>query len=209
MKLTVHRLFWIKTWICAAVGLTVAVAIHFALIQPSILLVIQRDEAETSLKEQEESYQRSLRILHSIESDIEGTETRLAELGGAPPPENRKDIIVAQLTNLAVEDGITVEQFTPLDTLEASDHRAFYVQFTGQGSYAAWHRYLRRIEEEHDFVDITHMTLSRSSRNANPVCLIQWSCRINTQRGDEEFSSDRIGGQATRPLQPGEVQRVQ
>lgn len=192
MPLNQTHLFWAKVWLSVLAGVAVTGIMYALLIHPSVVLVAQRESAREARTSAEQDYLRAVSALKSIQTRILDKSGRLEALGGSPPPETQEDIIVTSLTNMAVMDGITIEQFAPLDTLDAEDHRAFFVQFMGSGKFTDLYRYLKRVESQVDFVDITHLSISRSTRHPEDTCLIQWSCRINTQKISNESKVQRV-----------------
>lgn len=195
MRLNRNHLFWARVWLCVGAAISLAVCVYAALIHPSVVLVLHREESELQRQTAEMDYLDAVSELETIQARIEKKRQRLETLGGAPPLETREDIVVTHLTNLAVSDGISIEQFAPLDSIDAENHRAFFVQFKAHGDFGSFYRFLKRIETQVDFVDITHLSVTRVARLDESPCMIEWSCRINTRRVTDGHGRARETGE--------------
>ena len=173
-----------KEWAGLAGGLLVAGVIHALLIHPSLELFADLDRARTAKAEAENRLAQTHASFDRLHHEIANAKKRLAELGGPPPHAREKDLQVARLTTLARRCGITIDQYTPVDTVDNGDYRAFFVQFAGRGDFKSIWRYLDRIESEIDFVDLTHFTISSTPTGSAGVCSVSWSCQINGMRTD-------------------------
>ncbi|MHC4441810.1 MAG: hypothetical protein ACYTBZ_01790 [Planctomycetota bacterium] len=171
-----------KEWICIAAGLFLAGVIYTVMIHPSLQLFADlekaRDQKYQATKELDETQAR----LDELEKLILTAKKKLADVGGSPPTEYEKDALIAQLTGLAGESQIIIDRYSPIDTIEETDHRAFFVQFVGRGSFDSFKRYFTKVETRTDYIDVTHFTVTADNKNDSSGCLLTWSCRINGMR---------------------------
>jgi hypothetical protein len=192
-------------WVVLATGVVLAVMIYGVWIHPSLELVARLDEAREARTEADEALEQAHATFQRLQQRIRANRDRLEEMGGTPPPESQRDFQIARLTALAGLCDLAIDQYVPVDSVVASDHLAFHVQFIGRGSFAAIQEYFRRVETEVDFVDITHFSIN-SANSANPVneestaeALASWSCRINTSKPDAHAELSHAGSQTDSP----------
>lgn len=200
MKLRVDNILKPREWICLASGLVAAGAIYALMIHPSLQLHAELDRARAVKKGAQEELERVSTELQHVQHRIFEDKKRLAELGGSPPSAREKDLQIARLTRLARMCNVTIDQYSPIDTVEEEDHLAFFVQFTGRGAFSAVQRYLNRVESEIDFVDVTHFSITSAPEAAAPVCFLSLSCRINGMRTETVEPGRSVQRQAAGPV---------
>ena len=179
MKLRFDNILKPKEWIGLAAGLLVAGGLYFVLIHPSLQSYAELEHARTARRQAEQELERTRTTFEQTRQRIAEAKQQLEELGGSPPRADEMDLQVARLTALAARCRVTLDQYSPIDTVDETDHRAFFVQFTGRGHFAAVQQLFSRIESEIDFVDVTHFTITSVGNEATPICFVGWSCRIN------------------------------
>jgi hypothetical protein len=185
-------------WLILTAALLLAGSIYALLIQPSLDLI---GSAETARRQKEEAEQQLASITEAYEHLQRRLKTegnRLVELGGAPPSARENDRQVARLTSLAQRLLITIDRYQPISTVDQSDHRAFFVEFTGRGSFPALQQYFREIECNVDFVDVTNFSFTSIENQEPPMCLATWSCRINGMHFDDTARPSNPPGEAKR-----------
>ncbi len=198
MKLRLNEMLKPKEWIGLTVGLVAAGAIYFLLIEPSLDLGSRREEAAAAQKKAESELGRLQGQFQNLQQRVVDARKRLSESGGSPPPADKKDFQIARINALAELCKITVDQYVPLGTVEEVDHQAVFLQFTGRGDFASIREYFSRLESQIDFVDVTHFALTSVVKENSPVCLVNWSCRINGVRPDPASTPPAPGPQAAR-----------
>lgn len=189
MKRQLNTLLTPAEWLAVAVWVLLALGIYATLLSPSLRTAAGRDEIAERKTAAVNELLRTRQSLEAIQGQIEADREELERLGGAPPTQERKDLIIARLAAMADAAGLAVEQYTPIDTIEETDHLAFYVQFSAHGTFPGIRDYFRSVETEIDFVDVTHFTITATPRGRDGGCLIQWSCRVNVLRPDVAPSS--------------------
>ncbi|HOW72016.1 MAG TPA: GspMb/PilO family protein [Phycisphaerae bacterium] len=115
-------------------------------------------------------------------AEADAARRQLASIGGGLPGANQVERYLAHVTALASAQGITVDSLVPTPLREREDHREIQVQFTGRGTFPAFHRLLRGIERELDYADVTHLSVSTLGSSDGPDCQMEWSLRIRTSR---------------------------
>jgi len=179
MKLLLDRTLKPKEWICLAAGLMAAGVLYAVLIHPSLRSFAELEQARVAKTKAEEELERFRTEFEDLQRQIAEGKKQLTELGGSPPHVSEKDLQIARITALARRCRISIDQYSPIDTIDETDHRAFFVQFIGRGEFASIQQYFNGIESDIEFVDVTHFTLSSVPNDASPVCFVTWCCRIN------------------------------
>jgi hypothetical protein len=169
-------------WVGLAAGAALAVTIYAALIHPSLQLMGleteaagRRTAADRELAQLRNQYQQ---LIDAVALD----RRRLKEIGGSPPLSSQKDRQIARVTALAKDCSVMVDQYSPIETVEQEDHEAVLLQFSGRAGYSAVRDYLRRLESEIDFVDITHFSIAKAPKEGVDECRLSWSVRVNGMR---------------------------
>jgi len=194
MKLAKQHILKPKEIISLISALVLAGLIYAAMIHPSMRLFSDLDKARLAKEKASKELDQIRQQQHELENSIIEQKKRLASLGGSPPTDKEKDALMARLTKLAEEEcQITIDRCAPMDTLIEDDHRAFFMEFTGRGSFSALKQYFRRMEKEIDFVDVTHFSITVKRPDISPECMFAWSCRINGMRVDT-IPSDQLAG---------------
>ncbi len=184
MKVRLDNILTPKEGATLAGGLLAAGLIYGLLIHPSLQLFADLDQAREAKHEAKSELEQAHAKFELLERQITNARKKLAELGGPPPHENEKDRQIARLTTLAHGCGVTIDQYSPIDTVDDGDYRAFFVQFVGRGEFKSIQEYFGRIESEIDFVDLTHFTISPGPAGPQGLCSVAWSCQINGMRTD-------------------------
>ncbi len=199
MRIEGLQLLRTNEWLSLAAGLTAAGMLYLFLIHPSL-----RQHADLELaRAGESSAQKQLRQaeqqLDRLRKRIVEREKELEQLGGSPPLVTQRESQIARVTDLAGACGITIDRYAPLGEAEESDHVAFFVQFSARATFASLCQFLHRLENEIDFVDVTHFSTSPISQKGKGECVLSWSCRINGMR---EVPSSKGSPTPLRPLAP-------
>ena len=184
MKILLGHMLTPREWAGLAGGLVAAGLIYALLVHPSLELFADLDRARLAKTEAEARLEQSHAKFDKLHRQIANAKKRLAELGGPPPHTSEKDFQVARLTTLARRCGITIDQYSPIDTVDNGDYRAFFFQFAGRGDFKSIWQYFDRIESEIDFVDLTHFTISSIPTGSAGACSVAWSSQINGMRTD-------------------------
>jgi hypothetical protein len=199
MKARVPSILKPLEWACLGGWLLCAGILYALLIHPSMKLYSDvnaarsaRDRAEARLDSVSQRYEH-------LQSRIDQARTRLTELGGPPPPISRKDLQITRLTTLAQECGLTIDRYSPLGHLDQGDYGAAFVQFVGHGTFAAIHSFFQRVEDDIDFVDITHLTITAAPMSPDGQCAITWSCQINGMQEPKDKPPTTARDKHTRP----------
>ena len=166
-------------WLILAGGALLLGAVYALLIQPSLESLAEIPRLERKMTLAEEGLARVTNTLQRVEQQIDEDSTALSDMGGAPPLASQKDLQIARLTALASNCNVTINQYVPIDIVDHADHRAFMVEFVGEGSFVDIQRLFNRIESQIDFVDVTHFAIRSANHNEVSDCLVTWSCRIN------------------------------
>jgi hypothetical protein len=202
MKLRIDNPLKASEWLIAACGLLAAVASYTFLIEPSLELFSGREDALFAKDASADDLIKTRNQYQQLQDRIVAARTKLAELGGSPPLASEKDRLISRMTTLASATQLDVDQYSPLDIIEEEDHQGIYIQFAGQGTFAAIESFLQRIETELDFVDVTHFAVTAMPAASPPHCSVRWSCRVNGMRPPAPPSKVK----AARPSQtPKEV----
>jgi len=199
MRVELHRILTPKEWGVTAGGLLAAGLIYALLVRPSLELSTELDKARTAKAEADRVLNQAHLKYERLHRQIARAEEELAELGGAPPRASEKDLQIARLTSLAQVCGITIDQYSPLDTVDDGNYCAFFVQFVGRGDFRSVQSYFERIETELDFVDLTHFTISSSPTDPGGVCSVAWSCQINGTQTDGAEPPQSVHSPSERP----------
>jgi len=185
MKTPIKNIISPKELICIVSGLVLASAIYVAMIHPSLQLFADLDKARHEQDQALQELDKTRAHQQELENRISAAKTRLAEVGGSPPMEYEKDALIARLTALATECGIVIDRYSPIDTIDESDYRAFFVQFTGRGKFTSLKSYFASVEDKMDYIDITHFSISSERKDPSLLSTVSWSCRINGMRISE------------------------
>jgi len=116
-----------------------------------------------------------------IAQQMESTANRLNDQGGGLPGIRQLERHMSHVTSLASAGGVTIDSLTPSPQLDRDDHTDVYVSFTGRGPFLSFLQLLRGIEQQLDFVDVTHFGIVKdeSSRSG---CRLEWSLRMRVKR---------------------------
>ncbi|UCD30566.1 MAG: type 4a pilus biogenesis protein PilO [Planctomycetota bacterium] len=173
-----------KEWICIIAGLSLTVVIYMVTIHPSLQLFADLEKARLEKKKACDELAQTQAHEQQLLKQISQNRKTLAQIGGSPPMEHEKDALIAQLTDLANKCQIVIDRYSPLDTIEKSNHRAYFVQFTGHGGFNSFKQYFKLVENQIDFVDVTHFSITADQNKESAACQMTWSCRINCMRTD-------------------------
>lgn len=182
-------LFRSKEVLATVGGFAASALIYALLIQPSIELNGQYDQALADKTQEEEK----LAGLHSqfqmVQQNIQTHKRHLSEVGGSPPPAGAKDLQIARVTNLANSCDLQVDQYSPIDVWEKKEHQELFLRFSGRGTFESFQKFLQRLEAEIDFVDITHFAISLMVLDGPKICTFNWACRFNGMRKPEPIKA--------------------
>jgi hypothetical protein len=188
-----------REWIAVAAMILGAGVIYGGLVQPSLTASRELAEVRDAKTEATRALDRARTDFDRCRRQIAEGEKLLEEIGGAPPPASAKDALISQMTALARQSSVSIDQYSPLDTVDHDDHLAMYVQFSGRGEFLAIQSYFNRIEAQIEFVDITHFTLTTLRDASAATCLVSWSCRIHGIPDDPADQEHLASANAGRP----------
>ena len=172
-------------WLMLVGAVLMSGAIYAILIQPSVQLIGDGAEARQQKQRAESELAGATEAYEHLHRRIDKGRERLEELGGAPPSARENDRQIGRLTSLAQRWLITIDRYQPIEIVDQSDHRAFFVEFSGRGDFLALQQYFRQIEHDIDFVDVTNFSITYVENHEPPMCLATWSCRINGMHVDD------------------------
>ncbi|GMV98271.1 MAG: hypothetical protein HRF43_09695 [Phycisphaerae bacterium] len=169
-------------WVGLAAALAGGALIYLLLIHPSIrsfaALNFARDTRESAVQELIEVRREHQALVKHIADQ----KRQLESLGGSPPSLADKENQIARITAIAGECQLAIDQYSPIGEVDTDDYSAVYVAFAGRGSFPNIREFLRRIEANLDYVDVTHFTLTSSPNPAaptEPACLLTLSCKLS------------------------------
>jgi hypothetical protein len=113
---------------------------------------------------------------------------QLEREGGGMPLSSVVDQRIAQIAAIAQACGVTIEEVHPQNLPQTAEHLATRIDFRARGSFRGFRRFLRQVEEQMSFLDITHFALSRATAPADGGCQITWSLRMYS-RADEPVAA--------------------
>ena len=129
---------------------------------------------------------RELDTVHAetnrFRAEADASRRQLASIGGGLPSISQIEHYLAQVTAIAAAHQISVDSLVPSPVREREDHRELYVQFTGRGTFPAFHQLLNAIEKDLDYADVTHMSILTRGAAEGEECQLEWSLRIRTSR---------------------------
>lgn len=177
MRFRTIQPFWID-----AVGAVTAVLILVG----GYYLLIRRPMNEGRNLDQTRSecerLSQNLTNLHTqseqLQREVESLRQKLGKVGGGLPKARDIDRYLAQVTSVAEQSGVTVDSMTPLPLRDAGDHQEVYVNFSAHGSYPAFHRLMRGMEQQLEYADVTHFAIHAGDSGNESVCRGTWSLRI-------------------------------
>ncbi len=139
-------------------------------------LATARQECARIQRELTEIQSNRQQIVQRMESDA----SRLKDQGGGLPGIRQLERYMTHVTSLASASGVTIDSLTPSPQLERDDHTDVYVSFTGRGPFLSFHRLLRGIEQQLDYVDVTHFSIVKGE-SAHAGCRLEWSLRLRVK----------------------------
>lgn len=169
-------------WIALGCALLAAAGIYAALIHPSLASVSALDEARAARDAAVKGLDEALRQHQALLARIVDQQLQLEKLGGSPPSLDDQEAQLARMAGIARECRLALDQYSPSGNVDTPDYSASYVQFAGRGAFQQVYDFLRRVEAEMDYVDITHFTLVSAadpSKPAEPGCVLTWSCKLS------------------------------
>lgn len=195
-------------WMSLAGGILVAGACYALLIHPSLQSLADLPRCREDKQAAQHELDQARATLQRTHEQIAEGKTLLSKLGGGPPPASQKDRQIARLTALADRCHVKIMQYVPIDTVEHVDHRAFMVEFVGQGNFVDIQRLFGLVESTVAFVDVTNFAISKVQGDESSQCLVTWACRINGVRPGLKAPALAAGGTGPRDT-PMEVARYE
>jgi len=195
-------------WMSLAGGILVAGACYALLIHPSLQALADLPRCREDKQAVQQELDQARASLQRAQAQITEGKIRLSEMGGGPPSASQKDRQIARLTALADRCHVMIMQYMPIDVVEHVDHRAFMVEFVGQGNFMGIQRLFGLVESSVAFVDVTHFAISRVHADETSQCVVTWTCRINGVRPDLKEAALAAGEPGHRNA-PMEVARYE
>jgi len=190
-----------QEWMSLTGAILVAGACYALLIHPSLQDLADVPRCREEYESVQEQLDRTRDKLQQAQTQIDEGKSCLNQIGGGPPPASEKDRQIARLTALADACRVKIIQYVPIDTVEHVDHRAFMVEFVGQGNFLNIQRLFQQIESTVPFADVTNFSISRVQTDETSQCLVAWTCRINGVRPDMKAAAEL----AAHTLQPVDI----
>ena len=186
LKVDYHLGLHRREWLSLAGGLTVMAAVYVLLIHPSLQALWTIPELRDGRQVTQQELSDIRMKLQQARRQMANDRMTLEKLGGSPPPASQKDLQIARITALADRCAVPINQYTPVETVDFSDHRATIVEFSGQGSFPRIQGLLSRIESEIEFVDVTFFSIKAVKSEEVSECLFVFTCRINGIRPESK-----------------------
>lgn len=201
-----HQLHLLKPyeWLGIAVALVLIGVIYGLLIYPAAASLAELPKLKTARAAAAGQLEDIRRQVQATSNELTTGRLKLDQLGGSPPSASQKDLQIARVTALADKCQVRINQFMPLQSLDAQDHRAVIVEFIGQGSFPDIQRFFAQLESTVDFVDVTHFAVETLNSERTSDCMVTWSCRINTLKPQAAETTSPTGrGSEAKPT-PGQ-----
>ena len=179
MRVRIDNIVRRQEWIALAVGLAVAATIYCLLIQPSMQSFANHDHALAMKREAEQELTETHLKIQALEHKIADGRKQLTALGGTPPSIQQKDERIGELTALASHCGVLIDEYSPIDTLDANDYQSVFIRFTGRAEFQTIHRFFQRAESDLNYLDVTHFSINAVQSPGTPMCQVNWTCRIS------------------------------
>jgi Tfp pilus assembly protein PilO len=161
---------------------------YFLWIAPSLETIRAQAAARVACDAQEMRY-RAARTNHfRVRRTLQDLLDQLEREGGGMPLASVVDQRIAQIAAIAQACGVTIEEVHPQNLPQTAEHLATRIDFRARGSFRGFRRFLRQVEEQMSFLDITHFALSRATAPADGGCQITWSLRMYS-RADEPVAA--------------------
>ena len=179
MKLRLANRLEMREYLVAGIVVMSAAAIYALLVQPSLRLYAEIGQAVSVRDQVLRERERLEQQYELLQQQIASTQVQLDRSGGTPPSASDRDLQVAKVTLLAGECHVGVDEYVPIGAVVQGNCQASFVQFTARATFADCRRFLRRLETELDYIDVTHLSIKRQAGDEKGQCVISWSCRIN------------------------------
>ncbi|UCG33113.1 MAG: hypothetical protein JSU68_00490 [Phycisphaerales bacterium] len=161
---------------------------YFLWIGPS-LETIRAQAAARAVCEAQEMRYRAARANHfRIRRTLQDLLEQVEREGGGMPLSWAVDQRIAQMAAAAQSCGVVIEEVNPQALPQTAEHLAIRIDFRARGSYSGFRRFLRQVEEQMSFLDITHFAMTRNAAPIDGGCQITWSVRMYS-RTDEPVAS--------------------
>lgn len=154
---------------------------YFLWIGPSLETIRAQAAARAACEAQEMRY-RAARANHfRVRRTLQDLVAQVEREGGGMPPCSAVDQRIAQMAAIAQNCGVVIEEVNPRHMPQTAAHMATRIHFRASGSYSGFRRFLRQVETQMSFLDITHFALTRGAAPTNGDCQITWSVRMYSQ----------------------------
>ena len=209
MKVSLLNALKPHEWLSLAGGLLLLAATFALLIHPSLQSLADVPRLRQVIRAAQEELVEARAKLRRTEEEISQGRVLLAKMGGGPPPASQKDLQIARLTALADSCHVKINQCLPIDTVDHVDHRAFMVEFIGEGSFLDIQHLFGLIESTVDFVDVTNFAINVVKAGETSQCLVTWVCRINGVRPEMATTGLAVdkGNERSRPAEVARHER--
>jgi hypothetical protein len=157
-------------------------------IGPSLETIRAQATARAACEAQEMRY-RAARTNHfRVRRTLQDLLDQVEREGGGMLPCSAVDQRIARMASFAKTCGVVIEEVNPQDLPQTAEHMSTRIDFRARGSYSGFLRFLRQVEVQMSFLDITHFALRRGSAPTNGDCQITWSVRMYS-RADEPVAA--------------------
>ena len=187
MKMPSTPSFGLDLIVLPILGLLCAAG-YFLWIGPSLDTIRAQAAARDACDAQEMRYRATRNNHFRVRRTLQDLLDQLEREGGGMPLSSAVDQRIARMAAIAQACGVTIEEVHPQDLPQTAEHLAARIDFRARGSYSGFRRFLRQVEEQMSFLDVTHFAMTRSTAPADGTCQITWSVRMYS-RVDEPVAA--------------------
>jgi Tfp pilus assembly protein PilO len=180
MKASARMGFLSDAAVLLAVGALCA-ASYYLWIDPSLEKARSKEATAQACRAEERRYRATranrLRMRHTLEDLL----VRLEQEGGGMPARVTVDQRIAKIASLAQAHGVVIEEVRPEELPPEGEYVESLIQFRARAGCEDFRRFLRSMERQMSFVDITHFSVGSNGGPAQAACSITWSVRMFSQ----------------------------
>ena len=194
MKDAVRFSFALDLVMLLALGLACAGG-YFLWIGPALQTARAKTPAMEACSAQEQRYRAARADYFRVRRTLGNLLEQVRHEGGGMPARAAVDQRIAEMAAIAQACGVVIEEVDPEELPPLEEHLVTQVRFRARADYSAFRHFMRRVERQMPFLDITHFSLTARSAPSNGPCRITWSVRMYS--ATEEFGARET--QARRP----------
>jgi Tfp pilus assembly protein PilO len=161
---------------------------YFLWIGPSLETIRAQATARAACEAQEMRYRAARANHYRVRRTLKDLLDQLEREGGGMPLCATVDQRIARMAAVAQSCGVVIEEVNPQGLPQTAEHVATRIDFRARGSYTGFRLFLRQVEEQMSFLDITHFAITRGPAPTNGDCQITWSVRMYS-REDEPVAT--------------------